>query len=312
MKILITALKTSAVIAASILALLPIAIFLPDAGIAASCGMAALGVLSLKWPLKKIWLDNKFGSVAVIIVAGFGLHASAQSLAEHQIAVERQAKERKEARLAALRSANPGAYLEELKAEKDPRWESEFEALDRVGYVNFVAARKAKEEAERKDAIAKYLEQAKVTPNSDLETLQTIYSRLSDLEPSNRDFKNRRDALERQIGQRKEAQALLDLQRKYPHQYVQIENFSWSKGGFGSVMIANFSIKNNLPWAIKDIEVKCTHTAPSGTTIDQNRRTIFERIEANKSRRISNFSMGFIHSQASRSGCDIVDVIAIR
>jgi hypothetical protein len=94
--------------------------------------------------------------------------------------------------------------------------------------------------------------------------------------------------------------------------YVKLEKFSWSKGGFDNVMIANFSIKNTLPWSIKDITIQCTHSAPSGTTIDQNTRTIFERVEPNKTKRITNFNMGFINSQASRSGCEIIGVVSIR
>jgi hypothetical protein len=97
-----------------------------------------------------------------------------------------------------------------------------------------------------------------------------------------------------------------------PETYVVIEDFSWTKQGFGNIMEANFTIKNSLPWAVKDIEIRCEHDAPSGTTIDSTTRTIYERFEANKSRRIAKFSMGFIHSQANRSGCRIVRVVLLR
>jgi hypothetical protein len=69
---------------------------------------------------------------------------------------------------------------------------------------------------------------------------------------------------------------------------------------------------HSLPWPVKDIEVHCRHDAPSGTTIDSNTRTIYERIDANKSKRIDKFNMGFIHSQAERSGCRITRVVSIR
>ena len=96
-----------------------------------------------------------------------------------------------------------------------------------------------------------------------------------------------------------------------PHHYVTIENFSWSTDGFGTVMMANFTIKNSLASPVKDIEITCTHSAPSGTQIDSNTRTIYQRIEANATTRVSQFNMGFINSQATRSGCEVIKVTVL-
>jgi hypothetical protein len=101
-------------------------------------------------------------------------------------------------------------------------------------------------------------------------------------------------------------------QLAHPEKFVTIENFSWSKEGFGTVMEATFTIGNALQWAVKDIEIRCEHAAPSGTRIDSNTRTIYERIEAKGIRTIRNFNMGFIHSQATRSTCRIVRVVSLR
>lgn len=82
----------------------------------------------------------------------------------------------------------------------------------------------------------------------------------------------------------------------------------WWKDGFGNVMMANFTVSNSSPYAVKDIEVECIHFAPSGTRVDSNKRTIFEVVGAGKSRTVDNFNMGFIHSQAESSACRIVDL----
>src|SRR5262249_5054163 len=156
------------------------------------------------------------------------------------------------------------------------------------------------------------LGQLKSVPPSDLELQQRLYTKLSELDPSSRDYRSKRESIEQQLTKKRVTEALLSNQKANPQNYVFLENFSWSKEGFGSVMVANFSIKNTLPWPVKDIELRCTHSAPSGTTIDRNTRTIYERIEANKVKRINNFSMGFIHSQASRSGCEIKSVVAVQ
>jgi len=69
---------------------------------------------------------------------------------------------------------------------------------------------------------------------------------------------------------------------------------------------ASFTIENKNPFAIKDVQVTCHHFANSGTEIDQNTRTVFEIVPANGSKRIASFSMGFIHSQATKSACAAV------
>jgi hypothetical protein len=143
------------------------------------------------------------------------------------------------------------------------------------------------------------------TPSSDVDKQGSLYLRLSQLDPSNATY----------------AKKLVDLEAKkleeqdkfsHPENLVLIENFSWSKEGFGNVMAANFVIKNKLPWPVKDIEIRCEHSAPSGTMIDSNTRTIYQRLEANQTRRIRKFNMGFIHSQATRSNCEVVNVAVIR
>lgn len=85
-------------------------------------------------------------------------------------------------------------------------------------------------------------------------------------------------------------------------------DFSWSKGGFGNVMMADFSIHNPSDYTIKDIEVTCTHFANSGTEIDSNTRTIYEFVPARGKKSIKNFNMGLIHNQAEKTSCRITDL----
>ncbi len=89
---------------------------------------------------------------------------------------------------------------------------------------------------------------------------------------------------------------------------VQLD-FKWGTGGFGSIMMANFTISNESKYNIKDIEITCTHFANSGTKIDSNNRTIYESIPAGKKKVMRDFNMGFIHSQAKSSTCKITDLV---
>jgi hypothetical protein len=84
--------------------------------------------------------------------------------------------------------------------------------------------------------------------------------------------------------------------------------FTWSKEGFGNVMQANFTITNKGTRDVKDLEITCTHFAKSGTQIDRNTRTIYDVVKAGKTRTFRNFNMGFIHSQADKSRCEVVDL----
>lgn len=88
-------------------------------------------------------------------------------------------------------------------------------------------------------------------------------------------------------------------------------DFKWAKGGFGSVMLADFTIDNPTPYTIKDIEVKCVHSAPSGTEIDSNTRTIYEMVKPKSKKVVRAFNMGLINSQASSSACRIEDLEVI-
>jgi len=89
-------------------------------------------------------------------------------------------------------------------------------------------------------------------------------------------------------------------------------DFSWGTGGFGSVMEANFKITNPSEYAIKDLEVTCTHFASSGTKIDSNTRTIYEIVPARGTKKVNDFNMGFIHSQAKQSSCEVTDLLVVQ
>jgi len=88
-------------------------------------------------------------------------------------------------------------------------------------------------------------------------------------------------------------------------------DFTWRKDGFGSVMIADFTVHNNGLHDVKDVEVKCIHSAPSGTVIDSNTQTLYDLFKAKSTRQIRDFNMGFIHSQAAITRCEITDLTVL-
>lgn len=88
-------------------------------------------------------------------------------------------------------------------------------------------------------------------------------------------------------------------------------DFKWRKEGFGNVMVADFTVTNPTEHRFKDFEIKCTHSAPSGTEIDSNTQTIYKIVEPNSTKVITGMNMGFIHSQATSSRCQITDLSVV-
>jgi hypothetical protein len=92
---------------------------------------------------------------------------------------------------------------------------------------------------------------------------------------------------------------------------TRIAKFHGRTDESGMILYGTFTIRNDGDAAVKDLKIKCEHRAPSGTVIDSNTRTIYEIVPAHKSRTFSNFNMGFINPQATRSGCQIEDLALV-
>ena len=85
-------------------------------------------------------------------------------------------------------------------------------------------------------------------------------------------------------------------------------DFEWGKGGFGSIMLVDFTFQNKGKYAVKDIEVVCKSAANSGTYIDKNRKTIYETVLPGETKKIQRFNMGFLNSQATSTSCLVDDL----
>ncbi len=224
-------------------------------------------------------------------------------------------------KMAELKASNPDAYLLVLKQEKgDTAWLEALKELKPEKYKEEIDQREAVELAERErllaeeiaeeerkkeeraTEIAKLLKELRIIPASKFRENAVRYKRLTELDPSNEVY--------REKYQRYQAKA--DQERRWladPDSALKIRKWSWSKDGFSNIMIATFTIKNNANFDIKDVEITCVHSSPSGTVIDRNTRTIYEIFQAGKTRTIREFNMGFIHSQAQRSGCTIMSAV---
>ena len=90
---------------------------------------------------------------------------------------------------------------------------------------------------------------------------------------------------------------------------LRLIDYSWYKDGFGTVMIAKFTIANDNDFPIKDISVACALSARSGTTIGLAATTIYDKVPAHGRRVFREVNMGFPLSvdfgQATSAACKL-------
>ena len=144
------------------------------------------------------------------------------------------------------------------------------------------------------------LSKVKSLPAADLEANRDAYSRLAELNPSVFEYAHKRTTYAMEVEDAANFQ-------KEPYKALKVARWNWNKDGFGSIMMIDLTIENKARFAIKDFEVQCIHSGPSGTEIDRNTRTVYDTVPANGSKKIRQFNMGFIANQASSSRCEIVD-----
>ncbi len=129
---------------------------------------------------------------------------------------------------------------------------------------------------------------------------RAIYQQLTELAPANQGYATTLAQIDEEMAF---DQAVLDD----PKRGLTLVTHSWYKSGFGSIMMADFTIRNDARIDLKDVTIKCVHSAPSGTEIDSNSKTIFEPFPKGKTRKLRDVNMGFIRDQAARSGCEIIN-----
>jgi hypothetical protein len=88
---------------------------------------------------------------------------------------------------------------------------------------------------------------------------------------------------------------------------LSISSFRGGKDGFGTVLIASFVLHNGNTFPVKDLTVTCVHAGNSGTRIDSNTRTVYERIGADQYYSVTDLNMGFIHSAATSTSCRVTN-----
>lgn len=171
--------------------------------------------------------------------------------------------------------------------------------------------RQAAEVARRRAELAELEGRTAALNPADLKGSARHFERLAALAPDNADYIRRRDDFARRVREETERAEWLRQARLRPEHHVTIERFSWRVDGFGTVFVGTFTIKNPLPFAVKDLRLRCDLKAPSGTQIDSVGETVFERLESNQTRTFRGVNLGFMRNQANSANCTVVGAIAL-
>lgn len=93
---------------------------------------------------------------------------------------------------------------------------------------------------------------------------------------------------------------------RFPEQFASMEtklvSFTWEKGGFGTVMMASFTVRNDSPVDVADLKIHCDHYGADGVVVDQNTGTAFGIVKAHSMTRFPNVNMGFLSAQSGNPG----------
>jgi hypothetical protein len=132
------------------------------------------------------------------------------------------------------------------------------------------------------------------------------------LDAVTRQYPNDKDAAKLAVALRNAAEQLaIRSPDGFAAAETRLVDFTWERGGFGTVMIANFTIRNESPIDIANPKLHCNRATEDGVVLDQNDGTAYGIIRAHSTARIANVNMGFLSSEAgsskhAKTNCEIV------
>lgn len=146
--------------------------------------------------------------------------------------------------------------------------------------------------------IAELLAQSRKLDKDDVDGRISIWRKLVSLAPGEADYRTSLTELE-------EKKARADRIRANPEEGVEVVVYRWHTSGFGAVMMLDITLRNDSSVELRDFVINCEHSGPSGTVIDRNSRTLYEKLAAGEKRKFRNVNMGFIRSQVDKSSCQV-------
>jgi len=151
-------------------------------------------------------------------------------------------------------------------------------------------------EVQNKDKIDQLKAGVKTLAERDYEGRLIFWKQIVLLAPKNKSYAEEA---------RKAAAQVAQHTYENPADGASVEAIRPRKEGFGNVLVVDLTIRNDSLSNLKDFIIACESKGNSGTTIDVNRRPIYEVVNARSSRSFREINMGLINNQVSSTDCRV-------
>ena len=91
-----------------------------------------------------------------------------------------------------------------------------------------------------------------------------------------------------------------------PAAKLRISGQSWQRAGLGSNAQATFTLRNDNPYAVKDIEIACAFARRDGSHLTDRKRIIPITVNSRARKRFAHLHVGFVNVHANRINCSVI------
>lgn len=148
--------------------------------------------------------------------------------------------------------------------------------------------------------LARLLAAAKNLDERDYEGQLAFWDDILPLAPENREYARKRQEVAEKL-------ATLEHLKEHPELGMAVEKVRPRRGGFGTVMLVDFTLRNDSLSDLKDFHITCVGKGRSGSNVDRNSIILYEYVSARRTRTIRDVNMGLINPQVVSTSCTVDD-----
>lgn len=152
--------------------------------------------------------------------------------------------------------------------------------------------------------LARLLAAAKNLDERDYEGQLAFWDDILPLAPENREYARKRQEVAEKL-------ATLEHLKEHPELGMVVEKVRPRRGGFGTLMLVDFTLRNDSLSDLKDFHITCVGKGRSGSDVDRNSIILYEFVSARRTRTIRDVNMGLVNPQVASTTCT-VDEATIR
>lgn len=146
--------------------------------------------------------------------------------------------------------------------------------------------------------LASLLAAAKSLDQRDYEGQLAFWDDILPLAPENREYARKRQEVAEKL-------ATLEHLKEHPELGMVVEKVRPRRGGFGTVMLVDFTLRNESLSDLKDFHITCVGKGRSGSDVNRNSIILYEFVSARRTRTIRDVNMGLVNPQVASTTCTV-------